>query len=73
MGWYWLSWMVLGFGVPETIAFVRHRPQDTLSEWVWKVCDVTPGSTVFYWTFLHFLLAAFMVWLSGHMILRIWR
>lgn len=29
--WYWLLWIVLGFGVPEAIAIASNREENTLS------------------------------------------
>lgn len=72
MRWYWAAFLVLGFCVPEAIAFIRRRPQDTLSETVWHWCKVTPGSTVTSWTFVHIFVALFMVWLFGHIIFGWW-
>lgn len=73
MRWYWLCWLILGFGIPEAVALARKQYQDTLSETVWHWCDVTPGSTLAHWTFLHIFLAALMIWLSVHLIFAIWR
>lgn len=73
MRWYWLGFLLLGFLLPETIALVRHRPQDTLSEAVWHWCQVTPGNTITHWTALHIFVALFMIWLTVHIVLGIWR
>lgn len=33
---YWLTLIVVGFGVPEAIALIRHRVPDTFSASWWK-------------------------------------
>lgn len=71
-GWYWLIWIVLGFGVPETIALFRNR-DNTLSDTVWQWFGVTDGVPFWHWTFLHFVLLLFMVWLFGHFVFGLWR
>lgn len=70
MSWYWAAYLVIGFGVPETIALVSKRYKNTLSETVWHWCDVLPGQTLWQWSATHFFLFAFMTWLWVHMILR---
>lgn len=70
---YWAAWLLLGFGIPETIALVSHHPENTLSEVVWRWFDVLPGQTLWQWKFVHFILLAFLVWLAGHLAFRIWR
>lgn len=70
---YWLLWGLIGFLVPETIALVRSRRGDTLSEAVWFWCKVTPGNTVFHWSALHVFAALFMLWLFVHLMFGIWR
>lgn len=70
---YWLLWLVVGFGIPEAFALSTSRPKETLSDTVWWICDITPGHTTWNWTFLHFLLAALLVWLLGHLVLGLWR
>lgn len=74
-GWslYWALWIAIGFGVPESIALASKHYQNTLSDTVWKWCEVTPGSTVGHWTALHVFLALFLLWLTGHMVFAIWR
>lgn len=74
---YWVVvWGVLGFGVPETYALATGHGEWTLSETVWRLFDVVPGSTFKQWSIVHFLLAAAMTWLYVHFvfgIFRIWR
>ena len=70
---YWPVWFLLLFGVPEAIALRTHHTEWTLSGWIWRVCDVLPGSTLLQWTALHIFLAAFLLWLLVHMVFGIWR
>lgn len=71
--WYWLGWILAGFGVPETIALTTGRYEDTLSDTVWNWFGVKTGMPIWQWNILHLFLLAFMVWLMGHMAFRIWR
>lgn len=73
MRWYWLVWLLIGFGVPEGIALATKHYGNTLSDTVWKWCSVTPGDTFTHWTFLHVLLAMLMLWLAVHLVLGIWK
>ena len=73
MSLYWAAWILLGFGIPEGWALATHNYDKTLSETVWRWCDVIPGQTPLQYKFLHFLLLVFMVWLTGHMVFRLWR
>lgn len=74
MIWYWLVWLVIGFGVPEAWAIISGHPQYTLSDTVWRIFQVEPlDPTPWHWKFVHFILAAFMLWLTGHFVFRIWR
>lgn len=70
---YWAIWFAAAFGtfiVPETIALIRNRTQDTLSGAIWAMEKLQPGQGITKWTFGHFaftgvfLLAA--LWLAGH-------
>lgn len=70
---YWLAWLILGFGVPECYALASGHPQWTLSDTVWRIFQVHANPQPWHWTVAHFLLAAFMVWLTGHFVFRIWR
>lgn len=70
---YWALWLIAGFGVPESLAFITHHPERTLSGTVWRWFDVLPGETIWQWKAAHFLLLAIIVWLAGHLVLRIWR
>lgn len=70
--WYWPLWLVLGFGVPELIALIRHRSQDTFSGWVWRFFDILPGRTVWQFAAGQFFVFGFMVWLTGHLAFHWW-
>jgi hypothetical protein len=78
MGWYWLAWIVLGFGIPEAYGLIFNAG-DTLSENVWGFEDYNPWhpTVLADWTWLHLTLAGFMlvfmVWLFCHLIFGIWR
>ena len=63
--WYWLLWLAVGFGVPETIALVTGHPERTLSYQVWQL-EGAAGSIV------QFVLGAFLIWLFGHLVLHLW-
>lgn len=73
MLWYWLVWLVVGFCLPEFVALGTGHPQWTLSDTVWRIFSVQPHQDVWQWKAAHFLLAVFMVWLTGHLVFRIWR
>lgn len=70
---YWLCWLVLGFGVPETVAFLRGRDQDTLSEVTWRAFDVVPGKTVWQVGILQLLLIFILTWVYMHLAFGWWR
>lgn len=63
--WYWLVWLVAGFGVPEGIALATNV-RNTLSFQVWDL----EGSGA---TFMRFVVAAFCLWLFLHMVFRLFR
>lgn len=70
--WYWLVWLVIGFGVMETYGLIWN-PQATLSETVWNWFGVMKNQPIGQWSVEHYLLLAFVVWLAGHLAFRIWR
>lgn len=78
---YWLGWFIvtipLGFLVPETIALVRGRPQDTLSAAIWRWEQLEPGQPITGWTAAHLLFTGVFVvitlWLIGHFGFGWWR
>jgi len=41
--------------VPEITVMILHRPQDTFSDWMWSVLDVTRAQPVRQWGATHFL------------------
>jgi hypothetical protein len=47
MSWYWLIWFILCFPVsfliPELWALWSGRPEDTLSENIWRLEQDAPG------------------------------
>jgi hypothetical protein len=80
---YWLLWFMItfpfGFLVPETIALMRGRPQDTLSAAIWRMEQIVPGRQQWpwQWTAGHVLFTGVFivlaVWLVGHFGWGIWR
>jgi len=60
---YWGAWIVIGFGVPETIALMSKRPQNTLSDQVWRL----EGSGA---TFSRYMVFSLLLWLLIHMVWR---
>jgi hypothetical protein len=70
--WYWLTWIIVGFGLPETMA-VLTSPRNTLSDTVWHWFGVREGMPIWHWSILHIVLLLFMAWLFGHMVFGIWR
>lgn len=67
--WWWVVWLMVGFGVPEAVALFMHQPQRTLSDHVWAAEGSGP-------TIVRYLVAAFLVWLTLHMVFkgfRVWR
>lgn len=62
---YWLAWLVIGFLPLELWALITGRPQDTLSDNVWRLTGVSHGGP---WSFAHFAVAALMVWLLFHFV-----
>lgn len=78
---YWLAWFILtfpiGFLIPETIAIVRNRTQDTLSGAIWALEKLQPGQGITRWTAFHLLFTGVFVlltlWLIGHFGFGWWR
>lgn len=67
-GWsiYWAFWLGVLFLVPETFALWTGHPENTLSEQVWHLTEQGARGG---WTFAHFMVAAFCVWLLFHFVL----
>jgi hypothetical protein len=70
---YWLAWLGLVFGAflpKELIALFTGHPEDTLSDTMWKWCDVNLASpwNLTSWTVAHWLLFGFMTWLTLHLV-----
>lgn len=63
----WLLWLAT-FLVIELSALWSGHSELTLSEWVWRLEKL--GRV---WTFARYFVAAFCVWLAGHMIFGWWR
>lgn len=78
---YWLWWFILavpiGFLIPETVALVRGRDQDTLSYAVWNLEHFRTGQPVADWNAFHFLFIGtfglIALWLLGHFGWGKWR
>lgn len=63
---YWLLWVGPLFLIPEFWALFSGHPENTLSDNVWRL-------ETSHWTFGHFFVAAFMLWLTFHFIFRMFR
>lgn len=70
---YWGLFILIGFCVPETFLLITKRAQYTLSDTVWWAARVKGGMQVWHWSVIHLFLLAFMIWLTGHFVFRIWR
>jgi hypothetical protein len=66
---YWALWLGVGFLVPE-LYWLFKNPVNTLSYQVWRMGQVGSGHP---WTFAHYFIAVFMLWLLGHFVLGLWR
>lgn len=61
---WWPAWLGIGialFLLREVWALSSGRPQDTLSDWVWRVLKVAVNRPIGQWDAAHFLV--FGVWL----------
>lgn len=67
---YWLIWMGIGFLPLEMWALFSGNPQDTLSDQVWRL---TGQGTTTTWTFGHYMILVFCIWLLGHFAFGWWR
>lgn len=76
-GWYWICWVVVGFGIPEAYGLVFNA-KDTLSWQFWGIEHVDFAHPLDFaeWSPVHWVigvfLLAFVIWLGGHIILGIW-
>jgi hypothetical protein len=61
----WIGWLTL-FCVIEGSAFIMHRYDLTLSDFVWRFEGLG-------WTAGRYAVAAFLVWLAGHLAFGWWR
>ena len=64
--WYWLIWLVIGFGVPEFWSLAKRRAMNTLSYQVWHL----EGTGATFW---RYFVGAFLVWLLLHMVFETFR
>lgn len=73
MTWYTAAWLALiAFGLTvEGIALADKDPGDTASEHIWKWFGVK-GKNGGGWTWKRYVLAALMVWLTGHFVWGLW-
>lgn len=76
---WWPAWIGLflsTFAVREAWALASGRPQDTLSEWVWRLLQVTEHQPMSQWDAMHFLIfGSWLViglWLTYHFFFRWW-
>ena len=74
---WWPVWLIAGlstFLVREVWALASGHPQDTLSEWVWRMLRVTDHEPMSQWDALHFLVfgvwLVMFVWLTWHFFFR---
>jgi hypothetical protein len=63
---YWLTWIAIGFGIPEAIALLTGHPENTLSWQFWRLEG--SGATIFHW-----IVGSLFAWLFLHMTFRIFR
>ena len=66
-GWLWLGW-IAWFAACEFTALATGHPEDTLSEFTWRAEALGQP-----WTFARYLVAAFCLWLAGHLVFGWWR
>lgn len=70
---YWLAWLAAvfaGFLPVEVYALATRHTEHTLSGtvWTWTSNDLTHPWNIGSWTWPHWLLAAFMIWLTLHLV-----
>lgn len=71
---YWPAWAaaaVTALLLREVWALASVRPQDTLSDWVWRVLRISRDTQVTDWTAAQYLTfgtwVVFMSWLTFHL------
>lgn len=75
---YWPAWLavvLVSFLLREVWALASGRPQDTLSDWVWRQLHIVSHQTIGQWSAADLLLfcayvSVFVVWLPAHFFLR---
>jgi hypothetical protein len=74
---YWPSWMALTFSLfllREAWAISSRHPQDTLSDFVWRVLKITSNEPVLKWNATDYLVCGAWItvvtWLTFHFFLR---
>jgi hypothetical protein len=74
---YWPAWLGVMTGLfllREVWALQTGHPQDTLSDWVWRILKVGVNKPVGSWTPAHFLVfgcwLVLMIWLTWHFFFR---
>lgn len=72
-GWYWIAWVVLGFGIPEAYGIIKNV-KDTLSFQFWGLEHLDFNHpldfaewTPFHW-FIGIILLGFVAWLFVHLV-----
>jgi hypothetical protein len=63
----WVIWIAAFFAIEMSALFTGHS-QFSLSELTWRLERVHHG-----WTFARFLVAAFCLWLAGHLVWGLWK
>ena len=63
----WVAWIIMFF-VVELSALWSGHSEWTLSEFTWRI-EKLKGA----WTFMRYVITAFCLWLSGHLVLGWWR
>lgn len=73
----WITVSVASFSVVEFWMLAAGRPEDTLSENVWRLEDLVPGQPIAQWSALHVLFLGVYVlifgWLLAHFGWGMWR
>lgn len=75
--WYWLSYLGAVFGmffpVELYAIFTPHKNNLTLSNTIWNWTDNVPSQAwnIGHWAWPHWLLTAFLVWLTLHLCFRV--